>query len=225
MIMMMMMISCIMPISCRLQLSVWIRELCEGWSPRLALLVTKNSLAGHLGLDQTGVQDCLQYHSTWLYNQSAIPFHLVGHLGLQFIQPTCSKSMDWLKRSFTGNLMLLSSKFLQPIFEIGEITTPKVFPRFSLSQGPKAHFFHDNTTPRRGPAGWWKAAGRSSVRRWPMGIHGCVEVPGFFLVKFPGLSSSLLRCLGFLKKLISPSSCNSKPMFAGKVLKCSQYSL
>ena len=104
-IMMMMMISCIMPISCRLQLSVWIRELCEGWSPRLALLVTKNSLAGHLGLDQTGVQDCLQYHSTWLYNQSAVPFHLVGHLGVQFIQPTCSKSMDWLKRSFTGNLM------------------------------------------------------------------------------------------------------------------------
>ena len=127
------------------------------------------------------------------------------------IHPTNLLQVNGLIEVLQEIWCFLSSKFLQPIFEIGEITTPTVFPWFSLSQGPKAHFFHDNTTPRRGPAGWWKAGGRSSVRRRPMGIHGCVEVPGFFLVKFPGLSSSLLRCLGFLKKLISPSSCNSKP--------------
>ena len=151
MMMMMMMISCIMPISCRLQLSVWIRELCEGWSPRLALLVTKNSLAGHLALDQTGVQDCLQYHSTWLYNQSAVPFHLVGHLGLQFIQPTCSKSMDWLKRSFTGNLMLLSSNFPSDQFsKLEKSQLPRFSHGFPFPKVPRPSFF--TTTPRRAAA-------------------------------------------------------------------------
>ena len=153
--MMMMMISCIMPISCRLQLSVWIRELCEGWSPRLALLVTKNSLAGHLGLDQTGVQDCLQYHSTWLYNQSAVPFHLVGHLGLQFIQPTCSKSMDWLKRSFTGNLMQnWVPNFSNQFSKLEKSQLPRFSHGFShgfpFPKVPNPTFF--TTTPRRAAA-------------------------------------------------------------------------
>lgn len=149
MIMMMMMISCIMPISCRLQLSVWIRELCEGWSPRLALLVTKNSLAGHLGLDQTGVQDCLQYHSTWLYNQSAVPFHLVGHLGLQFIQPTCSKSMDWLKFYRKSDVFWVPN-FSNQFSKLEKSQLPRFSHGFPFPKVPRPTFF--TTTPRRAAA-------------------------------------------------------------------------
>ena len=166
---MVIMISCIIAISCRLQFSVWIPELCEGWSPTPELLITETSLAGHLGLDRNAVQDC--------YSSS---------------QPTCSKSMDWRKVSKKSRLVL-SSKVLNEFSK--EKSQRHAIPMvFLLSQGPKVPrsngptFF---TSPRRGPAGWWKAAGRCVRRKGRAGDphRRVLKSRG---PKFPGWSSSLL---------------------------------